>query len=105
MILKEKSLEKLREVINEEAEYRSGPKLVSFFNALGFNDSYGQGFPSRWRYTDQKLEIINGTPELDTCIKRVLAPSNFIDNIEKLDQIIEKPIANISKGSDLILLA
>jgi len=48
-----KSLEKLRELINEETEYRSGPKLVSFFNELGFNDSYRQGFPSRWFFTEK----------------------------------------------------
>lgn len=31
MILQDKSLEKLRLLINEETEYRSGPKLVKFF--------------------------------------------------------------------------
>jgi hypothetical protein len=45
MILSKKALEKLRDLINEETEYRSGPKLVQFFNKLGFTDSYGQGFP------------------------------------------------------------
>ena len=45
MILQKKTLEKLRNLINEETEYRSGPKLVQFFNELGFNDTYGQGFP------------------------------------------------------------
>lgn len=65
MNLSKKSLEKLRELINEETEYRSGPKLVKLFNSLGFNDQYGQGFPSRWMYTDQKLEVINNTARLD----------------------------------------
>ena len=64
MILTPKSLEKLRLLINEETEYRSGPQLVQFFNALGFNDSYGQGFPSRWVFTDEKLKVINGSPEI-----------------------------------------
>jgi len=85
MKLGPKSLEKLRELINEETEYRSGPKLVQFFNRLGFNDSYGQGFPSRWMYTDQCLEAINGSPELDKCIRAVLDPANFIGKISKLD--------------------
>lgn len=88
MILSKKTLEKLRELINEETEYRSGPKLVEFFNNLGFNDSYGQGFPSRWMYTDEKISKINGTPELDKCIKTVLAPANFIGNFQKLDEHI-----------------
>jgi len=89
MILQDKSLEKLRLLINEETEYRSGPKLVSFFNDLGFDDSYGQGFPSRWMYTDDKLAQINGTPELDKCIKKLFAPVNFIGRFTDLDSFIK----------------
>lgn len=90
MILQDKSLEKLRLLINEETEYRSGPKLVSFFNDLGFHDSYGQGFPSRWMYTDEKLTQINGTPELDKCIKKLFAPVNFIGRFTDLDNLIKE---------------
>ena len=41
--------------------YKSGPKLVSFFNDwLRADDEYGQGFPSRWVYAYDKIaEIIN----------------------------------------------
>jgi hypothetical protein len=88
MILTPKSLEKLRLLINEETEYRTGPQLVQFFNALGFNDSYGQGFPSRWTFTDEKLKVINGSPELDKCILAVLSPANFIRRISELDKHI-----------------
>ncbi len=88
MILSKKSLERLRELINEETEYRSGPQLVKLFNGLGFNDEYGQGFPSRWMYTDQKLEKINGTPQLDKCIKEVFAPINFVQRINELDAFL-----------------
>lgn len=88
MILTPKTLEKLRLLINEETQYRSGPQLVQFFNALGFNDSYGQGFPSRWMFTDEKLEVINGSPELDRCIRSVLSPANFIGRISELDKHI-----------------
>jgi len=89
MILHKTTLEKLRLLINEETEYRSGPKLVDFFNDLGFNDTYGSGFPSRCYYTDQKLSKINGTPELDKCIKKLFDPRNFIDRIDDLDAFIE----------------
>ncbi len=89
MILQNKTLEKLRLLINEETEYRSGPKLVSFFNDLGFNDSYGQGFPSRWIYTDDKLAKINGTPQIDECIKKLLAPVNFIGRFDELDNFLK----------------
>ncbi len=90
MILQKKTLEKLRNLINEETEYRSGPKLVQFFNELGFNDTYEQGFPSRWMYTDEKLSKINGTPELDKCIKNLFAPVNFIGRIYELDKFIDE---------------
>ena len=43
MQLQQKTLEKLRILINEETEYRSGPKLVDFFNDLGSNDGYNRG--------------------------------------------------------------
>lgn len=88
MILNSKTLEKLRLLINEETEYRSGPQLVNFFNDLGSKDIYGQGFPSRWAYTDNKLSQMNGTPELDKCIKAVFAPVNFIGNYDALDKHI-----------------
>ena len=88
MILNPKTLEKLRDLINEETERRSGQKLVLFFNKLGFSDTYGPGFPSRWKYTDDRLEKINGTPELDKCIMAVFAPVNFIGNYDVLDKQI-----------------
>ncbi len=81
MIRTQNTLEKLRLLINEETDYRSGTQLVQFFNALGFRDSYGQGFPSRWMFTDEKLKAINGSPELDKCIRAVLSPANFIGRI------------------------
>jgi hypothetical protein len=85
LILGTKTLEKLRDLINEETIYRSGPKIIQFFNELGFNDSYGPGFPSRWMFTDEKLNAINGTPEIDKCIKNLFSPIEFIDDPQKLD--------------------
>lgn len=41
--------------------YKSGPKLVSFFdNYFDYDDVYGQGFPSRWAYVyDKLIELLN----------------------------------------------
>jgi len=91
MILNTKTLEKLRILINEETEYRSGPKLVEFFNQLGSKDTYSYqgGFPSRWLYTDQKLAEINGKPELDDCIRNLFAPINFIGKMKELASFIK----------------
>lgn len=90
MILSQKTLESLRDMINEKTEYRSGSQLVQFFNQLGSNDKYGQGFPSRWMFTDQKLQSINGTPQIDECIKRVFAPINFVGRVPELDEHLQE---------------
>ena len=57
--LKNETLKKLRLLLNEEIEYRSVPALVSFFNELGFGDTYGPDFPSREKYTEKMLVNIN----------------------------------------------
>lgn len=90
MILCKKTLEELRKIINGDGtdDYRSGSKLVSFFNELGFNDSYGQGFPSRWIFTDCKLQEMNGTPAIDKCIKSIFAVNNYIGRVSYLDELI-----------------
>lgn len=90
MQLSAKTLERLRVIINGDntADYRKGYELVSFFNQLGFNDVYGQGFPSRWAYTDEKLQQINGTSELDKCIRNTFAVVNYIGRIAELDALI-----------------
>lgn len=85
MLIGDKTIEKLRLLITEEIEYRSGPKLVEFFNMFGFNEQYGQGFPSRWYYVQEKLKEINGTPLIDECIKEVFSPINFIENPKLLE--------------------
>ena len=90
MLLQQKTSEKLRDLITHETEYRSGSKLVEFFNDLGSNDVYGQGFPSRWIYVDSKLSKINGTPELDKRIKKVFAPVNFVGRFTELDKLIKE---------------
>lgn len=88
MKLQYKTIEKLRILINEETEYRSGPDLVSFFDTLGFDDSYGQGFPSRWYYTEENLKRINGTEVMEQCIKQLFSPVNFIGKFNLLDKFI-----------------
>ncbi len=89
MVLSQKTLESLREMINQKTEYRSGPKIIQFFNGLGFSDTYGKGFPSRWMFTDERLSQINGTPKIDECIRRIFAPINFIGRMAELDQLID----------------
>ncbi len=35
--------------------YKTGPQLVDSSVGYGANDQYGEGFPTRWRYTEEKL--------------------------------------------------
>ena len=88
MKLSNKTLVKLRELINEGTVYRTGPDLIKFFSNLGFSDVYGQGFGSRKDYTDARLQKINGTPEMDKCLKLLFAPVEFIENPLQLDECI-----------------
>lgn len=93
MNLNIKTLEKLRDIINGDkslnrADYRSGPKLVEFFNELGFKDRYGRDFPSRWQYTDEKLRVMNGTKTLEACIKATFAVLDYVGRINELDALI-----------------
>lgn len=90
MQLSKRTLEELRNIINGDDGpiYRKGYELVDFFNDLGSHDTYGQGFPSRWVYTDAKLQAINGTPELDKCIKKAFAVIDFVGRIDQLDKCI-----------------
>lgn len=90
MNLSKKTLEKLRIIINGDntPDYRKGYELVNFFNEIGFHDVYEQGFPSRWIYIDDRLQKINGTPELDKCIRKAFAVVNYIGRIQELDALI-----------------
>ena len=69
--------------------YRSGPNLVRLFNDYGSNDEYGQGFPSRWQYAEQKLRALNGTPALAALLCEVLDPREFMDSEHDPDPAIE----------------
>jgi hypothetical protein len=90
MQLSEQSLKKLSDLITHEIIYRTGADLVRFFNSLGFSHTYGEGFPSRGYYTENRLSEINGSPEMDKCIRMVFDPRNLIDDIEKIDEEINK---------------
>lgn len=90
MQLTKRVLVELRQIINEAPNYRSGPKLVDFFNELGFNDTYGEGFPSRWFFTDEKLGLLNGSDALVTCIKHAFAPIDFVGKFDILDSTISE---------------
>ncbi|MGB8541023.1 MAG: abortive infection family protein [Candidatus Acidiferrales bacterium] len=93
MKLSPKSLEALRDVITGDSgigPYRSGPELVLLFREFGFQDKYGQGFPSRWKYAEDKINAMNGKPALNELLTTVLSPIEFVEDTEQLASIIKK---------------
>lgn len=61
-----------------QTPYRSGPDLISLFNGYGANDSYGPGFPSRWRYAESQLNRLNNTPKIGSLIREIFDPREFL---------------------------
>jgi hypothetical protein len=59
--------------------YRSGPKLVTFYNGHGSNEIYasGGGFPSRWDFSQQQLVKHNGTSAIIPIIEDAFDPLHF----------------------------
>lgn len=87
MIISERTLKRLGQIITGDknlSPYRSGPMLVSFFNDFGLNNSYGQGFPSRWMFAEDCLRQFNRTPTMRRIIVAAFDPRDFMDS-EKYD--------------------
>jgi hypothetical protein len=81
--LKSRSIQRLGKHVTGDAKltrYRSGPELVTLFNEFGFDDRYAQGFPSRWQFTEERLDKLNGTEELARLIEAIFDPLEFKGN-------------------------
>ncbi len=82
MKLSEQTISAIGKIVTGDEKlspYRSGPQLVRLFNDYGENDVYGQGFPSRWQYAEDKIRSLNGTEAIGALLCQVLDPREFID--------------------------
>lgn len=70
------------------AQYMSGPELVEFYNEFGNDDIYGAGFPTRWRYSADKISQINGTPVLKKVLEDFVDPRRYGGDEELVSQIV-----------------
>lgn len=68
--------------------YLTGPKLVAFYNECGFDDIYGEGFPSRWRYSTDKIVESNGTPRLKNILEEFVDPRRVGGDEQLADKIV-----------------
>lgn len=81
MKISEPTLKAIAHIITGEKKlspYRSGYDLIHFFNPDIPNETYGQGFPSRWKYTEDQLRKLNQTQELAKIICKTLDPREFL---------------------------
>lgn len=82
MKLSDFSAQKIGEFIAGDPDgwpYRSGRKLVAFFNKMGFREVYGQGFPSRATFAKDKVAELNGKPKLKDAVREMLDPRLWLD--------------------------
>jgi hypothetical protein len=82
-IISERTLQEIAKAVTGDggiSPYRSGPKLVRYFNALGANDVYpqGGGFPSRWAFAEEKLRALNGSSALVSAIEGAVNPAEYL---------------------------
>ena len=71
MRISAKTIQRLTDIITgntEQSPYRSGPELIEFFRDFGERDLYGQGFPARAHYVQEKLRKFNGTETLEQIV-------------------------------------
>lgn len=75
------------------APYLTGPQLVKFYNDCGFDDQYREGFPSRWRYSTDKIVSCNGTPRLKSTLEEFTDPRRFNGD----EHLVEKIVGDINQ--------
>lgn len=63
--------------------YLTGPKLV-----CGFDDIYGEGFPTRWRYSTDKIIESNGKPLLKNVLEEFVDPRRYGGDEEYVEIIV-----------------
>ena len=74
MRISAKTIERLTDIITgntEKSPYRSGPQLIEFFRDFGERDLYGQGFPTRAHYVQEKLRKFNGMETMERIVSAI----------------------------------
>ena len=104
--LSQKSIKKIAKIITGDTHispYKSGPVLVDLFKEVGLDEEYGAGFPSRWKFTEDKLKEINGTDKLANLFEIYLDPRDFIDTEFNISDVVNS-LNEILKYDDLRII-
>ena len=79
--------------------YKKGRELVDFFVEFGADDVYGEGFPSRWQYTEDKVREFNNTTTLKSIIENSVEPRDLMGSenevLRNAQRFIHKPLEAI----------
>lgn len=100
------TIKHLSKIINGDCGYTpylTGSTLVELFNCCGFRDTYGQGFPSRWLYVEEKLKKLNGTVKLAKVLEEIVDPRSYYDTEFKVAEAVEKINKIISYDGYLLI--
>lgn len=67
--------------------YKTGPKLVAFFNTyLSSSDKYGQGFPTRWIYVYDKIVDLHNSGRIGTFFDAILS-IHYLEKEQELSEV------------------
>jgi hypothetical protein len=92
MEISERTITALGDIVTGDEQlspYCSGPKLVKLFNEYGANDVYKRGFPSRWKYAENKIRELNGTGNLSSLICEIYDPREFMDTEFEIEEALD----------------
>lgn len=82
LLIKNKTIKIMAETItgdNGKSIYRSGSQLVSFFNELGFDDLYGEGFPTRWVFANDRIKGLVNNGRILEFINYSLSAEHYLE--------------------------
>lgn len=90
-MISENSLQQISHIFCGDTDgyytYKSGPQLVRFFNQYYHtNDTYHQGFPSRWAYVYGKLVDLIQNNTIDTFFNTILSKA-YLMSEQQLSQV------------------
>ncbi|WP_413509379.1 protein kinase domain-containing protein [Carnobacterium maltaromaticum] len=119
-VLRELSNEFIGETESSLYNYKTGPVLVEMFNDFfDENDSYGQGFPSRWIYVSEKLEKFETNNELNNFFQQILSSkflrihegcnrgnveASIVERIKRFNEILDKEDLEIKYINKKVML-
>ena len=72
------------------APYLTGVDLVDFYNDCGFDEIYGEGFPSRWKYSTDKIIEANDSDKLRKILEEFVDPRRYGGRDEIVENIVKE---------------